>query len=209
MNKANNTSWQRLESVIRWTNMSINHFGLHIGLVRSEALYQIRNGTHGISKALAQRIVDKFPEVGMGWLLTGEGEMLLPAVRVKPTPFYEGDISKGIKHLMEAQPSCSLKIPFMEECDLAYRSTDEAMSPEVMAGTIVFLKQTGVEAIIPGGLYVIVCANYVILRRVRVVEQEQGRSLRLEAANPTYDTITIGENQVVEIYRVVGNLKMY
>ena len=97
----------------------------------------------------------------------------------------------------------------MEECDLAYRSTDEAMSPEVMAGTIVFLKQTGVEAIIPGGLYVIVCANYVILRRVRVVEQEQGRSLRLEAANPTYDTITIGENQVVEIYRVVGNLKMY
>jgi SOS-response transcriptional repressor LexA len=44
---------------------------------------------------------------------------------------------------------------------------------------------------------------------VRVDEQSQGRVLRLEATNPTYDTITIGENQVVEIYRVVGNLKMY
>lgn len=209
MNTANNTSWQRLESVICWANMTINHFGRHIGLARSEALYQIRAGQHGISKALAQRIVDKFPEVGMGWLLTGEGEMLPPTAQVKPTPFYEGDISKGIKRLMEAQPNCSLKIPFMEESDLAYRSTDEAMSPEIMAGTIVFLKQTGVEAIIPGGLYVIVCANYVILRRVRVDEQVQGRILRLEAVNPTYDTIAIGEDQVVEIYRVVGNLKMY
>ena len=72
-----------------------------------------------------------------------------------------------------------------------------------------FLKKIDPEAIISGGLYVIVTPNYVILRRVRVVEQELGRSLRLEAANPTYDTITIGENQVVEIYRVVGNLKMY
>ena len=209
MNKANNTSWQRLESVISWTNMSINHFGLHIGLVRSEALYQIRNGQHGISKALAQRIVDQFPQVSMGWLLTGDGEMLLPTTPVKPTPFYEGDISKGIARLTEGLPTCKLHIPMMEESDLAYRSTDEAMSPEVMAGSIVFLKRSGVEAIIPGGLYVIVCANYVILRRVRIDEQEQGRLLRLEAANPTYDTITIGENQVVDIYRVVGNLKMY
>ena len=209
MNKANNTSWQRLESVISWANMTINHFGRHIGLARSEALYQIRAGQHGISKALAQRIVDKFPEVGMGWLLTGEGEMLPPAAQVKPTPFYEGDISNGIARLTESQPYCNIHLPMMEECDLAYRSTDEAMSPEVMAGTIVFLKRIGVEAIIPGGLYVIVCSNYVILRRVRVDEQTQGRVLRLEATNPTYDTITIGENQVVEIYRVVGNLKMY
>ena len=209
MNKANNTSWQRLECVISWARMSINQFGLHIGLARSEALYQIRNGQHGISKALAQRIVDKFPQVGMGWLLTGEGEMLPPTAPIKPTPFYEGDISNGVARLTEGQPYCNLPIPMMEESDLAYRSSDEAMSPEVMAGSIVFLKRTGVEAIIPGGLYVIVCANYVILRRVRVEAQAEGRLLRLEASNPTYDTITIGEDQVVELYRVVGNLKMY
>ena len=62
MNKTNNASWQRLESVIRWANMTINHFGRHIGLIRSEALYQIKAGQHGISQALARRIVEKFPE---------------------------------------------------------------------------------------------------------------------------------------------------
>ena len=209
MNKANNTSWQRLESVISWANMTINHFGRHIGLARSEALYQIRAGQHGISKALAQRIVDKFPEVGMGWLLTGEGEMLPPAAQVKPTPFYEGDISKGIARLTESQPYCNIHLPMMEESDLAYRSTDEAMSPEVMAGTIVFLKRIGVEAIIPGGLYVIVCSNYVILRRVRLEASDEDVVLRLEPANKNYDVMMLKPEQVEAIYRVVGSFRMY
>jgi len=68
------------------------------------------------------------------------------------------------------------------------------------------LKKMGVNAIIPGGLYVIVCANYVILRRVRL---EPKGLLRLETVNPTYDNMTISADQVQEVYRVVGNLKLY
>ncbi len=209
MNKANNNSWQRLESVISWADMTINGFGRHIGLNRSEALYQIKAGQHGVSKALARRIVEKFPDVSIGWLLTGEGEMLLAKSPQEKIPLYEGELSVGITRLKETTPRCFMDIPLMEECDLAFRSTDEAMSPEIMVGTIVFLKETGVEAIIPGALYVIVCANYVILRRVRVENQAEKRLLMLEAVNPTYDKITIGEEQVVEIYRVVGNMKLY
>ena len=129
--------------------------------------------------------------------------------QTRTVPFYEGDIFGGIEKLKSAEPRCHIDIPLFEECDFAYRSSDEAMAEDVMVGTIVFLKETDTEAIISGGLYVIVCANYVILRRVRVDEQAQGRILRLEAVNPMYDTIAIGEDQVVEIYRVVGNLKMY
>ena len=209
MNKANNASWERLECVIKWAKMNINQFGLHIGLMRSESLYQIRNGTHGISMALAQRIVDKFPEIGIGWLLTGDGEMLLPTADMKPTPFYAGDIAGGIERLTKAQPYSKIFLPMMEPCDLAYRSSDDAMNPDVMTGSIVFLKRTGIESIIPGGLYVVVLANYVVLRRVRVEHTEQGRLLRLEAANPTYDSITIGEDDVQEIYRVSAALRTY
>lgn len=206
MNKTNNASWQRLESVIRWANMTINHFGRHIGLIRSEALYQIKAGQHGISQALARRIVEKFPEVSIGWLLTGEGDMFGRQPLVRSVPFYEGEISGGVQRMVSCEPHCHLDIPLMEECDLAFRSSDEAMSPEIMVGTIVFLKKMGVNAIIPGGLYVIVCANYVILRRVRL---EPKGLLRLETVNPTYDNMTISADQVQEVYRVVGNLKLY
>ena len=209
MNKANITSWLRLESVILWANMSINFFGRHIGLTRSEPLYQIKAGIHGISQALAARIVEKFPEISKGWLLTGEGDMFGRVSQTKAIPFYEGDIFGGIERVLSVEPRCRMDVPLCEECDFAYRTTDEAMSPEVMVGTIVFLKKTGTEAIISGGLYGIVCANYVILRRVSVDDVGVGRVLRLETSNPKYDNTTIEEQQVLSIYRVVGNLKLY
>ena len=73
---ANNQNWTRLERVIQWANMSVNSFGKQIGLTRSESLYQIKAGRFGISHNLAKRITDRFPEISLGWLLSGEGQML-------------------------------------------------------------------------------------------------------------------------------------
>ena len=140
---------------------------------------------------------------------SGEGEMLPPTTPLKPTPFYEGDISLGVTHLTEAQPYSKIYIPMMDEGDLAYRSSDDAMNPDVMTGSIVFLKRTGIESISSGGLYLIVCADFVVLRRVRIVALADRRLLKLEAANPTYDSITIGEDDVQEIYRVSAALRTY
>ena len=39
-------------------------------------------GKNGISQNLARRIVEKFPELSVGWLLTGEGDMFS---KVRPT----------------------------------------------------------------------------------------------------------------------------
>ena len=73
-----NLGWLRLEEVINRANMTVNSFGRHIGLSRSESLYQLKAGRFGISHNLAQRIVEKFPEISLGWLLSGEGKMYLP-----------------------------------------------------------------------------------------------------------------------------------
>ena len=70
-------NWQRIDSVIRWANMTINYFALYIGLPRGENLYQIKKGNNGISRNLADKIVTKFPEVSLAWLLTGEGQRCL------------------------------------------------------------------------------------------------------------------------------------
>ena len=72
--KQNN--WQRLEAVIKWAHMSTNYFARHIGLARGENLYQIKRGNNGISRDVARRIVTKFPQIDLLWLLTGEGKML-------------------------------------------------------------------------------------------------------------------------------------
>lgn len=211
MNMTNNSSdWDRLESVIRWTQMTINGFGVHIGLPRAENLYQIKAGKNGISRALATRIVEHFPEVSLGWLLSGEGDMFGRRDRADVVPFYDGDLGACRQSAREREPDAVFSLPSMVGCDVAVRSSDDAMADEVMVGSILFLKQIGIEAIISGALYVIVCPNYVILRRVRLCYAESGElRLRLEPANKSYDEMVLSPEQVEVVYRVAGSFRMY
>ncbi len=204
-----NSDWDRLESVIRWTQMTINGFGVHIGLPRAENLYQIKAGKNGISRALATRIVEHFPEVSLGWLLSGEGDMFGRRDRADVVPFYDGDLALCRGAAREREPDGVFSLPSVVGCDMAVRSNDDAMADEVMVGSTLFLKQIGIDAIISGSLCVIVCPNYVILRRVRLETANEERVLRLEPANKNYDVMLLKPEQVEAIYRVVGSFRMY
>ena len=203
------SDWERLESVIRWTQMTIKGFGVHIGLPRAENLYQIKAGKNGISRALATRIVEHFPEVSLGWLLSGEGDMFGRRDRADVVPFYDGDLALCRSGAREREPDGVFSLPSVVGCDMAVRSNDDAMADEVMVGSILFLKQIGIDAIISGSLCVIVCPNYVLLRRVRLETANEETVLRLEPANKNYDVMLLKPEQVEAIYRVVGSFRMY
>lgn len=204
-----NENWERLESVIRWANMTINYFGRYIGLSRSENLYQIKAGKNGISQNLARRITGKFPEISIGWLLTGEGDMLSGGVSSGQIPFFDVDVQgRSLLRLPELEPECGMVVPVIDDCDCAMRSYDAAMSGEIMPGTIVFLKKMAVEAIIPGGTYVICSQKYILLRKVRLVIDGDGQKLLLEAANEGFDSVSIDVADVKCVYRVVGQLRI-
>lgn len=76
-NDPKNETWERLEAVIQWSNMTTNAFARHIGLLRGENLYQIKKGNNGLSINVANLICAKFPEIDELWLLTGKNSMLL------------------------------------------------------------------------------------------------------------------------------------
>ena len=211
MNKTNNNSdWSRLESVIRWSQMTINGFGVHIGLPRAENLYQIKAGKNGISRALGSRIVEHFPEISLGWLLSGEGDMFGRRCDSVSVPFYDGDLSSCLIARCESAPDGVFTLPAITGWDMAIRWSDEARSGEIMVGSVLFLKKTDIEAIISGAIYVIVCANYVILRRLRIVhDTERGMLFRLEPAHEAYDVMEITPDEVEALYRVNGNFRLY
>ena len=56
--------------------MSVNRFAGAVGLQRSESLYQIKKGKNGISRRLASRILEHYPQINFTWLMTGKGHML-------------------------------------------------------------------------------------------------------------------------------------
>ena len=200
--------WSRLEQVVKWTGLSVNQFARQIGLLRPDNIYHIKSGKIGVSQNLVRRIVAAYPEVSPGWLLTGEGSML-GADTGGDIPYFECDVAQLLAvGEREEAPSQMLKIPFMEGCDCACRSYDGAMAPDVIPGTIIFLKKIDLTAIIPGGMYVIVTTNFVLLRRVRIVQGESLRQLVLEAQMPGYGDVSIAETEVVVAYKLMGELKL-
>ena len=77
MNTEKNEHWERLSAVLEYADgMSINYFSHYIGLTSSEGIYRIKRNMNRIGLYLAQRIVLRFPEIDIEWLLTGKGEML-------------------------------------------------------------------------------------------------------------------------------------
>lgn len=211
-----NENWSRLESVIVWAGMSVNGFAHYIGLSRAENLYQIKSGKNGISRNLVNRIVESFPQISAAWLLMGEGSMLLSEDKGgQGVPFYDGDsVWQNLSELQSIEPSTYLSIPPLGACDCAVRCYDEAMSKEILPGTIVFLKQIDPKVIIPGSVCVLVCANFVLLRRVRFSKSALGQEsqceiLKLEPTNKSYDSIEISLDEIVKAYSVVGSLKLF
>lgn len=202
--KLNN--WQRIESVIKWANMSTNYFARHIGLPRGENLYQIKRGNNGISLNVAERIVAKFPDVDKLWLLTGEGQMLSEERgRGALVPYYGVDVEQGITCYDHLAAQSELVVPQVGACDLAMQYNGQAMGSCMPAGTIVLLKAVDKEAIIPGGEYVIVSQKIVTLRIVRAAEQSG--KLRLVAGDrEKFDDMLLNVSDIVSVYRVKGKL---
>ena len=210
-----NNNWARLESVISWAGMTANHFAHHIGLSRAENLYQIKSGKNGISRNLANRIVAAFPEISAGWLLTGEGSMLATVCEgVREIPFYEGDnVWPNLINLHSVEPSSCITLPAVGACDCAVRCNDEGMAKEILPGTIIFLRRIDPKMIIPGSVCVIVCADFVLLRRVRFLKSQTAsageKMLRLEPANKSFDVMELPSDKVIDAYSVVGSLKLF
>lgn len=201
-------NWQRIDSVIRWANMTINYFALYIGLPRGENLYQIKKGNNGISRNLADKIVTKFPEVSLAWLLTGEGQMFvdekLCGVQI---PFYQVDVESHITRLDELAPDREMVIPQLTGCDLAMLYNGKAMGCSIPSGSIVFLKKMTPEEIIPGLEYVIVCQKIITLRIVRTSERDS--EWRLVAADrENFDDIFVKASDIEQVYQVVGKLEI-
>lgn len=197
-------NWQRIERIIKWVDTNINSFARSVGLPRGENLYQIKKGNYGISRDLADKIVRKYPQINLLWLLTGEGQMFVSEeVALHTIPFYDLDMEKYVASVSRRRPAGYIAIPNFEDCDLAMLYSGTAMNAFYPAGTIVLLRKTDREAIIPGNDYLVVTKNIVTLRRIR---REPGSAmLRLEAVSDgPYDDMLLAADDLKQLYLVRG-----
>lgn len=209
--------WQRLEQVIKWTGHSVNAFALGIGLKRSENLYQIKKGNHGVSKELAELITTKYTNISKGWLLAGDGEMLVDhaatlcsketcSILLSSVNFYNIDAAMLRKSddLSSLQPLYSLNIPSFGPCDFALKNMGNSMAPEIPNGAVVALKSVDLELFMPGEAYLVVTDDFSVIRYVRRVMNDDSRLLLVPLNINDFDAVEIDRAKISKLFIVAG-----
>ncbi len=205
MANINNPNWERLQQVIETSGMTINAFARHIGLTRSETLYQIKNGKNGISRNVAESVAARFPQISVPWLLTGYGAMYVDDVNsARQIPFYRCDL-REIRDLGDKKPESYMFLPQIKSADFALCYSGDDMVPSVANGAVLILAETDADAMILGEEYAIICKKTITLRKVRAGADDA--TLRLEAANRAeYDDMVIRRADIEKVYAVKGKL---
>ena len=200
-------NWERLMTVIKWADMTVNSFARHIGLVRAENLYHIKKGNYGISEDLADRIIAYFPQIDRTWLLSGIGNMLVDDhAKCEVLPFFNGDITDAMPAIGTLEAQGELHLPYITDSHLVVRSTSQAMNETLSAATDLILREVGVHEVIQGNEYVLVFGDRVEWRRVRYVARDSNK-WRLVARNrDEYADIFINRTDVSRAWRVVARI---
>lgn len=192
---------ERIERVVCWAGLSTNAFAIQIGLSSPQTLYQIKSEKHQISRPLAERIRTRYPEIDLGWLLTGEGEMLRPQER--HIPYYDIDCTEVAldKHFA---PSGSIMIPHGGDCDFAAPYNSRDMEPTIKQGSLLFCKQCEVEDVRVGDIVVVGCARTAMVRKVAEVGEAE-LLLLAEASEPR--KVRLDATLIKAVYVVVAILE--
>ncbi len=200
------SNWERMESVIKWANMSTNYFARHIGLPRGENLYQIKRGNNRISSDVVDKVIAKFPSISKSWLFIGEGDMFLAEQSLSHhIPLYSANIESDIENLGMLS-SKELIVPILDVGDFAMYYLGYAMGEAIPFGSIVIVSLIDVEAIVPGDEYVVVTSKFARFRIVRTFAHGDDR-LRLVARDGNkYDDMIVTREDVKKVYRVVGKV---
>lgn len=200
-------NWHRIEKVVKWSGMSVNAFAKHIGLGRAENLYQIKKGKNRISANLAQTIVDHYPQISKGWLLSGEGAMLVrDAIRQSTDiPFFEMEAVKYASSREYITTTFYISCPMFDKGTFAALCMGDAMVPEIPTASVGVFAKVEIDQIVPGKTYLIVSESFTGIRTIRT--GGSSGKLRLVPANKeNYDQITIDPETITKLYQVIGVL---
>ncbi len=206
-NKYNN--WERLQRVIDYSKMSANAFALYIGMARAENIYHIKRGNFGISEDLAKRIVARFPNINPTWLLTGVGSMFRNVVGENTkVPFYEGELCDIICDIEGVAPRGFYNLPYSCDCDMVVRTMVRGMMNPGTAAADLFLKHAAVDDIVQGNEYIVVLADDVVWRKIRIV-RGSAEELRLVAYDrEAYPDMFVRKEDIREVWRVLMSVNI-
>ena len=159
-------------------------------------------------------------DLNTNWLLTGEGEMLVPAsdkdVGVinyeNGVPYFDEDFVLGFNELgfpSSENPQFLVQMPKYANATLWCNATGHSMEPEINSGDVIALRLIEDSSfLLTGDLYAIVTTNG--LRTIkRLGKGKDDDHYRLIPTNKDYEEQEIPKRMILKVYKVLGNLHSF
>ena len=186
--------------------------------------------TKKVSGDLASKIVARYPEFSLDWLLTGEGPMLkeekemekeeeyelLPRITEdKGRPYYDVDFLGGYGEFADDPASAPVAYmidypPYNKEGVFYMNVRGDSMSPEINSGDLVALRpiEAWYDFLLLGKVYAIVTlSGQRTIKRLR--RGSDSEHYTLEPINPAYESQEIPKTQIERVFEVLGGIRRY
>lgn len=210
IDKMESTVKQRLIRFILDKKISVNRFEKETGLSTG----YVNNIRVSIQPDKIQRIVQKFPDLNPGWLLTGEGEMLKTATTkndISTTDNYvlllplsaQGGSLGEFTQSVRAEDCERIKSP-IDGIDFAIAVSGDSMAPEYPNGSRVLIKRIDDRAFIEWGrVYVLDTPNGSVIKVVTPSKKDGFVTCSSLNEDPRYAPFDVNMKDVYGVYRVM------
>lgn len=209
----------RIKAFCRAQNITVSAFEESIGV--SNGYVNAISKSIGIDKIVA--ILEKYSNISIEWLLTGNGEMLkdgeaqsegiTPSVSYIPQvgqPFYDVDFMAGFDDVFDPKvsvPTCNIVVPGFSRATAWCNVTGHSMEPKINHGDIIALRECQVEDIQYGEVYAVVLGEIHTIKTLR--KGSRPGMLRYVPTNKDYDDQEFEISRIEKVYEVIGNISKF
>ena len=217
------TAVKILNDILKHLGMSVKQFSDSLGKERPQWAYDVLNPEKkvGISKNIADLIIEHYPQFNKSWLLTGEGEMLNNKAENEKNPvksyssgvpYYNVDFIGGFDLILNDQtinPEYYIDFKQYNSADCWCNVTGHSMEPEINQGDIIALKELhDWRTYIPSGeIYGLVTTEHRTIKKVCPSPKEGYLRLIPTNKSPEYVPQDIPISIVIKVYKVLGCMK--
>lgn len=206
----------RLKEIRDYAKMGQTNFEKHTGI--ASGYFNKVKGSIGSDTLL--KIIDKYPEVNIDWLITGKGSMLktasvpVAAISEEPKkgsiPYYDNlPVSAGLQDMSlyssDETPSGWVNIPGVSAEGL-FPVVGCSMKPEINPGDVVGLSAVNKWDIVdPDKIYMVVTNDDRMIKHLATDDED--REI-LWCISPNYNKFSIRKEEIKFIYRVTFHGRM-
>lgn len=200
---------ERLKKFVKYKNLTNQKFELEAGLSNG----YIANMRKGVGDRALEQISNKFPDLNIGWLLTGEGEMLKSEPQAAPSgsaiPFYNDMVvtaGQAEPLVLNGQPGGWVDLPGVKAKAL-FPVVGCSMQPEINPGDIIGVVDiSNWEYIDPDKVYLVITSDDRMIKHLATDETDDEI---LWCVSPNYPKFKIRKEDIKYLYRVSFVGKMF